>query len=145
VGRWIDPPDSPVEASFSPGNRQHPDGGDNPIDYPQALEEFDNDPEFLLEVLTGFIENLNAQTKVLRSAIDDGDGDGVAKETHAIKGGAGNLTADMLAGAAAALEKAGRSGDLTDAAALMDNLEKEIVRLGVFAETLKIAESTEAP
>ena len=145
VDRWADPSEIHADEGLSPVESPHRDGADNPIDYRQVLEEFDNDPEFLMEVLSGFIENLTAQTQVLRKAIVDGDCDGVAKETHSIKGGASNLTAAMLAEAAATLEKAGRSEDLTGAAALMDNLEKEIGRLGGFVETLDTAQRTEVP
>ena len=109
------------------------------MNYTQALAEFDDDPEFLMDVLTGFVEKLNAQRRVLRRAIDEGDAETVAHESHAIKGGASNLTATELAGAAAALETAGRDRAMADASVMMERLENEIQRLQACAQSLDAA------
>ena len=144
VGRWVDSSDGYAGDPVAPEGRQGVDEGGDPMDYAQALEEFDDDPEFLMEVLTGFIDNLNAQAHVLRTAIRDGDGDGVARESHAIKGGAANLTANRLAGAAASLEAAGRDGTLVGATQIMDNLETEIRHLETFVESVRLSVSKES-
>jgi HPt (histidine-containing phosphotransfer) domain-containing protein len=107
-----------------------------PMNYMQALAEFDNDAELLMDVLTGLVDNANNQIQLVRQAVSDGNATVVANEAHAIKGGAANLTADMLAASAAALEAAGRCGELTRAAEMLNTMEQEVQRLGVFAETL---------
>ncbi|MDJ0780822.1 MAG: PAS domain S-box protein [Desulfosarcinaceae bacterium] len=137
VGLWIDAVDSPAKKCASSMDQGRTQTGDDPIDYAQALEEFDGDPEFLLEVLTGFVDNLGAQTLLLHTAIREGDGDAVTKESHAIKGGAANLTADWLANAAESLEIAGRSGSLTGAEEMLAHLEAEARRLEEFVQRLQ--------
>ena len=138
VGRWIDPANEGTDPPAAIEEKKRPDAGGQPMNYDQALEEFDNDPTFLMEVLTEFIEHLQVQSRVLRAAVRNDDGAVIAAESHAIKGGASNLTADTLAQAAAALEKAGRTDELTGAATMLDDLEEEIRRLETFAESLEI-------
>ena len=107
-----------------------------PINYHQAIAEFDNDPDFLMEVLSGFLKRVDQQIHTIRAAIADGNADLLAKEAHAIKGGAANLTADALAGAAARLEVTGKSGRLTRAADIVSTLDRERIRLHAFAAAL---------
>ena len=135
IDKWIDRPDlSPaVSTILTDSNPSQP--GTAPMDYVRALEEFDNDEAFLLDVMSGFIDNVNSQIDRMRRAAADGKADVVINESHAIKGGASNLTADALASAAADLEKAAKSGVLAEASEKIDNLKKEIQRIEAFAET----------
>ena len=96
-----------------------------PMDFPEAIEEFEGDEEFLVEVVDGFLENVRSQIGTIRQAISEGDTEVVRKEAHSIKGGAANLTADELSGVAFNLEKIGKSGSLEKGMKALGRLEKE--------------------
>jgi len=94
-----------------------------PIDMKRAIEEFDNDEDFFNEVLKGFLEHLNEQLDLIRTAIDTGDFETIEKQGHSIKGGAANLTAIDLSNAAFCLEKAGKEQSKDQMEDIMSRLE----------------------
>ena len=107
--------------------------GNDPIDFARAIEEFEGDGEFLMEVLEGFIGNVTSQIKRIRQAISDGDAEAVRREAHSIKGGAANLTANDLSGIAFELENIGKSGMLEEEGIdALQKLEREFFRLERF-------------
>jgi HPt (histidine-containing phosphotransfer) domain-containing protein len=59
----------------------------------------------------------------LRDAIGAGDGDGVARAAHGMKGSAATLGAARVAALALVMERAGREARLGDAAALIDDVD----------------------
>ena len=103
-----------------------------PMEYAKALEEFEGDEEFLMEVLEGFIGNVTSQIKLIRQAISDGDAEVVRREAHSIKGGAANLTANDLSGIAFEIENIGKSGMLEEGIDSLQKLEREFFRLERF-------------
>ncbi len=108
------------------------------LDYERALDEFEGDQEFLLEVLEGFLKNVRAQIKTIHQALEEGDTEVVRKEAHSIKGGAANLTADHLSRIALELENMGQSGRLDGGYEVLESLEKGCKRLEAYAgEELK--------
>ncbi|MFH1135865.1 MAG: response regulator [Pseudomonadota bacterium] len=106
---------------------------DAPLDYRRAIEEFEGDEEFLREVITGFLEIVRDQIVKLKKALKENDAETVRREAHSIKGGAANLTADDLAGAASELEEIGKTGDLSAGEGALSNLENEFLALEMFA------------
>ena len=98
------------------------------FNYPQALQAFLADEEFLGEVIDGYMANLESQLPMIEQAIADCNLTLVWKEAHSIKGGSYNLCANRLAQTAALLEKAGREEDLAECrtcfAALQDDFKK---------------------
>jgi CheY-like chemotaxis protein/HPt (histidine-containing phosphotransfer) domain-containing protein len=105
-----------------------------PMNFEKAIEEFEGDEEFLMEVVDGFLENVRAQIGTIRQAISDGDAEVVRGEAHSIKGGAGNLTADELSRIAFELENIGKSGLLERGTEVLERLEREFHRLEVYAK-----------
>ena len=105
---------------------------EEPINLDQAVEEFDNDREFLMEVLNGFLEIVRVQIKTLKQAMSEDDNETVAKEAHSIAGGAKNLCAHELGRIAIELEKLGRSNTLESGSKIFKQLEKEYNRLRDF-------------
>jgi len=99
------------------------------MNFEKAIEEFEGDKEFLIEVLDGFLENVRAQIETIRQAISNGDAEVVWKEAHSIKGGAANLTADELSRIAFELENLGKSGMLEEGDEALERLKKEFYRL----------------
>ena len=104
------------------------------MDFLRAIEEFEGDEEFLLEVLEGFLENVTSQIGIIRQAISEGDAEVVRREAHSIKGGAANLTADDLSAIAFELENIGKSGVLEKAIETLERLEQEFLRLERFVK-----------
>lgn len=111
------------ETSFSPGA---------PIDLDHVLGEIGGDETFLRELLDEFVDNARTQLATIQQAVDLRTAEIVAREAHAIRGGAANLTAARLATAAQMLEDLGRSGSLDHADAIVTRLEEELVRLEHF-------------
>ncbi len=75
-----------------------------PIDMEKALYEFENDQEFLIEIVNSFLSVAARQFIEMDSAIKNNDLKSVSRAAHAIRGGAANLCADPLALAATNLE-----------------------------------------
>ena len=108
------------------------------MDFEVAVEEFEDDRQFLMEVLEGFLDNVRVQIETMRHAISDGDAQAVRKEAHSIKGGAANLTADKLSSIALELENIGKSGPLQGGIGCLERLEKEFSRLEDYVRNLGI-------
>jgi two-component system, sensor histidine kinase and response regulator len=105
-----------------------------PMDYERALFEFEHDEAFLKEALKGFLGAVNNQIIAMQQAITAGNADMVRRESHSIKGGAANLTANDLSEAAFQLETIGKSGNLNGGPEIMENIVKEYKRLAAYAE-----------
>ena len=106
--------------------------GNDPMDFARAIEEFEGDGEFLMEVLEGFFGNVTSQIGTIRQAIFEGDAEAVRREAHSIKGGAANLTANDLSGVAFEIENIGKSGMLEEGIDALQKLEREFFRLERF-------------
>jgi len=105
-----------------------------PINFKRAMDEFDCDREFLLELLEGFIRNVKEQIETIRAAISCNDAEKVRAEAHSIKGGAANICAERLSATAYDLEMIGKSGILDNASEVLDSLEAEFHILEEYAE-----------
>ncbi len=97
-----------------------------PMDFEKALKEFEGDKSLLLDVLSGFIQNVRGQIEIMRQALVSQDVDRVRKEAHSIKGGAANLRAQELAKIALDLEYMAKSGKLEGGADVLNKLEYEV-------------------
>ena len=116
-----------------------------PMDFARAIEEFEGDEDFLMEVVEGFVGNVESQIEIIRQAISEGDAEVVGKEAHSIKGGAGNLTADELSKIALELENIGKSGNLEEGAQTLGRLEKEFRFLKAYVGNRSIEKGQEGP
>jgi len=105
-----------------------------PVDLARALREFMGAKEVLADLLQLFTGNVRTQINAIRQAIFRQDYKVVAKEAHSIKGAAGNLTADKMAGVAADLEKAADSGQAEPLRHLVDMLEKRLQQLETYLQ-----------
>ena len=100
-----------------------------PIDLDRALNEFMGEKEVLYGLLKEFTEKVRSQIKAIQRAIPSLDFKEIAKEAHSIKGGAANLTANMVAGIASALEKAAGLQQVELAENLANELEEKLQQL----------------
>lgn len=101
----------------------------SPLNLDKALEEFDHDKEFLLDVLENFLINLEKQIKKIKEAIKLGEMDKIAKEAHAVKGGAYNLCADNMGDIAYELEMSAKQENIELSKDALVKLEYEFSRL----------------
>ena len=104
-----------------------------PMNFERAMKVYEDDKAYLMEVLSCFLENVRDQIETIRQAISDGNAEAVRKEAHAMKGGAGILTADNLAGVASELENIGHSGALEGGTEALERLEIEFHRLEAYS------------
>jgi len=102
------------------------------MDYDGAIYEFGDDKAFLQDVMDGFVENVEKQLMLIRQAIACGDTTLVGKESHAIKGGSGNLKARELSEIAAVMEKFGKAGNLRGVQDTFPEMEEAFGRLRQF-------------
>jgi len=99
------------------------------IDELGLIEEYEGDLELLRELRDAFFGELPGLMAQLREGIASGDSQAVGTVAHTIKGGTGNFFAVSPFEAAYRLEKIGRGGDLAEAGAACDVLERELKRL----------------
>lgn len=153
VEKWVTPagpgeapggspsPEAPLEDHGAPSEEAIPEEaaggapgeeGEPPLDLDLVLEEFMGKKELLARVLVEFRKKVPAQIEVMREALGRGDRDCIALEAHAIKGGAGNLTADALSGVAKDVECAAREGRMEGVPADLGRLAAEFQRLEAY-------------
>ncbi len=110
---------------------------ESPVDLEDAMDRFDNERAFFLEMLEQFLSLLPDQVKEIEAALSAGDADAVQKTAHNIKGSAGTLSARGLYSVVLGMEEGGRAGDLGQMPALLAKLKSEIGRLERFMSSMK--------
>ena len=132
VGKWMTRAIDAYRISSLPDKMNSSPEMAAPMNFEQACREFDGDEEFLKEVLTGFFKNAGEQIQKITRSISNGDTEEVWKEAHSIKGGAANLTANMLSRTAFDLETMGKSDNLAGCRKALDRLKTEYERLKTY-------------
>ena len=110
-----------------------------PIDLDRALNEFMGEKEVLNGILNEFTRKVRSQINAIQRAILSLDFNEIAKEAHSIKGGAANLTANMVAGIASALEKAAELKQVELAKNLAGELEEKLQQLETYLQNANIS------
>lgn len=105
---------------------------DDCFDFEKALEDFNQDKEFLFKILETFLNNVSKQMEKIEEAIKNKDVQGIQKEAHAIKGGAGNLTAYDLAVIAHELEQSAIDGNFELASGLFIKMDLAYNNLKIY-------------
>ncbi len=105
-----------------------PDPSDPPIDAAALLARCTGKTALLAKVLGKFSPAATAAVEGLRQALAAGDAQAAAHSAHALKGSAGNLSANALSAVAAEIEELSRAGDLERAGAQVANLQREVDR-----------------
>jgi two-component system sensor histidine kinase/response regulator len=99
------------------------------FDRVSAIERLGGDEELFAEVAGVFLGDAPKLLAVIRSAVKTGDALAVQRAAHGLKGAAGYVGGKPTSDAAAALEKIGAAGDLTEASRALDVLATEVDRL----------------
>ncbi len=107
-----------------------------PLLIEQALSQFEDDRELLLEVVEIFVETIPELLQDLQKASEAADADAIAAVAHSIKGAAANICAEPIRASAAALESDGRQGSVENAGTMVTRLHQEFDAFKAFAQSL---------
>jgi len=99
------------------------------LDESIALTRVGGDEELLCEVIGLFLDDYPHSLQKLREAVNAGDHSSVEQHAHSLKGSVSIFGAQEAVEAAFALEKQGRSGDLTGATDGLNRLEQALASL----------------
>jgi signal transduction histidine kinase/CheY-like chemotaxis protein/HPt (histidine-containing phosphotransfer) domain-containing protein len=91
-----------------------------------ALDNLDNDTDFLREIGSDFFEACPERLTEMRNALVTGDSEALCSAAHTLKGSVGNFGAQRSFDAAARLENLARNGDLDEAIGALSRLEEEL-------------------
>ena len=130
--------ESPVEAAPAP---QSAAAEIPPLNMDAALQRFEGDREFLLELWGEFLDYAAAELQVMHECRANGDAKRFERSAHSIKGAAANLEAEGMRAHALKLEEAGREGRMAAAQDELGRLEQERTRLQAYFEQVKKATS----
>src|ERR1043165_10005526 len=100
-----------------------------PVNVNAALYRFDDDRDFMIAMLKEYREHLPERLKEIHAALQEGDANRLARLGHNLKGISLNFSAEPVADLALKLEEMGKREDLTNAAALVAQLDVEVQRL----------------
>jgi HPt (histidine-containing phosphotransfer) domain-containing protein len=81
--------------------------------------------EMLTILLETFVQDCSGRLAALEQAVKDGNPKTIESAAHAFKSGAGTIRATFLADGLRELEAAGRSGNLTRVAGLVEQIRAE--------------------
>jgi HPt (histidine-containing phosphotransfer) domain-containing protein len=93
------------------------------FDRSAALDRLGGDEQLLREIASLFLTEYPVLIEAIRSAVQRGDAHSLERNAHALKGSVSNFEASAAVNAAFRLESIGRSGNLEDADAGLEQLE----------------------
>ena len=84
------------------------------------------DASLRAEIVQMFLEDCPVRVEEIRAAVASGDAAALVSSAHALKGSAAYLSASIVRGRAADLERLGREQRLTDAPAILAQLDAAV-------------------
>ncbi len=106
------------------------------LDTESLFRRLGNDNKLIYEILQLFIDTMPAQIDSLKTAVEEKDTETIKLRAHALKGSAGNISAEKLEKTASQLEITGKDGNPAGSGLLLsilleeyEELENEIVKL----------------
>jgi PAS domain S-box-containing protein len=106
-----------------------PASGPVVFDRAGMLKRLMNDEALAQAITESFLDDIPRQMEALRGHLDAWESTGAERQAHSIKGASASVGGEALRALAFEIEKASKAGDLGSAAARMDDLELEFVRL----------------
>jgi HPt (histidine-containing phosphotransfer) domain-containing protein len=107
------------------------------LDESVALSRVGGDVELLREVVGLFLDDYPQSLELIRAAVAAGDQSSLEQHAHSLKGSVSTFGAQEAFDAALALEKQGRTGDLTSAPEGLRRLEDALTALRPELEALQ--------
>ena len=124
----IDPPDASMASNHSAAE-DAPIGAHKAFTVDVMIERLDNDAEIAREIAEIFVSSSEELLAELADAVGAGQADVIRARAHSIKGSSGNIGAEALQDLAAAMEDAGRDGDLDEASRLLGPLRNGLAQV----------------
>jgi HPt (histidine-containing phosphotransfer) domain-containing protein len=87
------------------------------------------DESLRTEIIQMFLEDCPVRVGEIRAAVIRGDAAALVSSSHALKGSAAYLSASIVRGRAADLERMGRDNNLAGAPAMLDELDAAVADL----------------
>ncbi|MEH1845775.1 MAG: GAF domain-containing protein [Nostoc sp.] len=103
-----------------------------PIDWERLHQLSENNPEFELELLQIFVEDIQPRLEVMKIAIASHDFEQLAREAHQIKGASANVGATIMHLAAEKLEQLAQNQERRGTTNLILELEEFVKRIQEF-------------
>ncbi|HEX9332400.1 MAG TPA: response regulator, partial [Anaerolineales bacterium] len=100
-----------------------------PANFDAALHRFDGDRDFMMSMFKEYKDHLPSRLNEIHIALQDRNANNLARLAHNLKGISLNFSADAVADIALKLEEIGKREDLTNAFALVAQLDVEVHRL----------------
>ena len=100
-----------------------------PVDLDAALEQFNGDRDFMLEMFKDYEASLPQRMEEIHAAFKEGNANMLSKRAHNLKGVSLTFCARPVIELARQIEEAGRGGDMTNMSALVARLDEEMHRL----------------
>lgn len=100
-----------------------------PLDRSALLNTVDGDADFLATLVHTFLDDCPTYLSAIRTAVEDEDAEALVQEAHGLKGAVGLLHAAPARQAAKRLEELGRTEQLDEAPAALDDLTEALDRL----------------
>ena len=108
------------------------------LDRSVALSRVGGDADLLREVIALFLDDYPLSLELIRTSIVQGDGASLERHAHSLKGSVSTFGAQEVFDAALALEKQGRTRDLSTAEASLRDLEQALDALRPELESLQV-------
>ncbi|HRZ82754.1 MAG TPA: response regulator, partial [Candidatus Hydrogenedentes bacterium] len=119
-----------AEAASATGGPPPGETGGPPVFVRERLADMlADDKEAMQEVLAQYLASAPGLLARVAECLARGDAAQAGREAHTLKGASANVGAEALAGAAGALESAGRAGDLDALRRLLPGAEQAFARL----------------
>src|SRR3954468_21950084 len=99
------------------------------FDEKELLERVDDDWDFLAETVSMLSADGPALLREIKRAVDTADAAAVGRTAHTLKGMISNFCSPETLASAFELEKLGKAGDLSGAAAAVTNLAEHLEKL----------------
>jgi two-component system sensor histidine kinase/response regulator len=107
------------------------------LDESVALSRVGGDVELLREVVGLFLDDYPQSLDLIRQAVAQGDQSSLERHAHSLKGSVSTFGAQEAFDAAQALEKQGRTGDMSSAEEGLAKLEQALINLRPELEALQ--------
>lgn len=107
----------------------------------EALERVEGDLDLLKEMVDLFLEECPRMLTKIEDAMAANNAQALQNASHTLKGAVSNFAASAATAASFALEKMGREQNLTDSAATLSMLKRELELLSFALEALKEKEA----
>jgi HPt (histidine-containing phosphotransfer) domain-containing protein len=110
-----------------------------PLDFDAALQQFDDDRDFLFEMLVDYKASLPERMKEIHAAFQEGNAEKLNRHAHNLKGISLNFHANPVIELALQIESASKRNDLTGMSVVVARLDEEVRRLDEYLSNLRDA------